>query len=61
VTGTVKLYPDDWLDNTTWKGPLVVSFQPSSTSGRVVYTTFHNDEQADAIMLKILYYLVFLL
>jgi len=61
VTGTVKLLPDDWLDNTVWKGPLVVSFQPSATSGRVVYTTFHNDEQADAIMLKILYYLVFLL
>ena len=61
VTGTVKIEPDDWLDNTTWKGPLVVSFQPSATSGRVVYTTFHNDEQADTIMLKILYYLVFLL
>jgi len=61
VTGTVKLEPDDWLDTTTWKGPLVVSFQPSATSGRVVYTTFHNDEQADQLMLKILYYLVFLL
>jgi hypothetical protein len=61
VTGTVNLYPDDLFDHTTWKGPLVVSFQPSETSGRVVYTTFHNDEQADAVMLKILYYLVFLL
>jgi hypothetical protein len=61
VMGTVKIEPDDWLDNTTWKGPLVLSFRPSQTSGRVVYTTFHNDEQADALMLKILYYLVFLL
>ena len=43
-------------------GPLVLSHQPASKgAGRVVYTTFHNDEQADAVMLKILHYLVFLL
>ena len=44
-------------------GPAVVSFQPPGQpkAGRVVYTTFHNDEQADALMQKILNYLVFLL
>jgi hypothetical protein len=42
-------------------GPLVLSFTPAASAGRVVYTTFHNDEQADALILKILYYLVFLL
>jgi hypothetical protein len=44
-------------------GPAVVAYQPpnSPQAGRVVYTTFHNDEQADALMQKILNYLVFLL
>lgn len=43
-------------------GPLVLSHQPATPgAGRVVFTTFHNDEQADAVMLKILHYLVFLL
>jgi hypothetical protein len=41
--------------------PLVLSYQPASESGRVIYTTFHNDAQATELMKKILYYLVFLL
>ncbi len=40
-------------------GPLVLSFRPSPGSGSVVFTTFHNDEQADELMKKILDYLVF--
>jgi hypothetical protein len=40
-------------------GPMVLSFRPTSTSGAVVYTTFHNDEQADDLMRAILEYLVF--
>lgn len=43
-------------------GPVVLSHQPAVPgAGRVVYTTFHNDEQADEIMVKLLNYLVFLL
>ncbi len=42
-------------------GPMVLSHRPSETSGAVIYTTFHNDEQADGLMKSILYYLVFLL
>ncbi len=42
-------------------GPLVMSRKPTNSSGSLVYTTFHNDEQADALMETILYYLVFLL
>ena len=43
-------------------GPAILSHKPNVPgAGNVVYTTFHNDEQADAIMLKILHYLVFLL
>ncbi len=43
-------------------GPVVLSHQPAVPgAGRVVYTTFHNDEQADKLMVKILNYLVFLL
>lgn len=49
------------VDYTLAKEPLVVSHRPTPTSGRVVFTTFHNDEQADAVMKSILYYLVFLL
>ncbi|NUN14860.1 MAG: carboxypeptidase regulatory-like domain-containing protein [Myxococcales bacterium] len=41
--------------------PVVVSHVPAPGAGRVVYTTFHNDEQADAVMLKLLFYMVFLL
>lgn len=41
--------------------PVVVSHTPAPGAGRVVYTTFHNDEQADAVMTKILNYLVFIL
>ena len=49
-------------DHIPFAGPVVLSHQPAVTgAGRVVYTTFHNDEQADALMLKILNYLVFLL
>ncbi|MBM4397968.1 MAG: carboxypeptidase regulatory-like domain-containing protein [Deltaproteobacteria bacterium] len=43
------------------ESPFVLSFSPGPGAGRVVYTTFHNDEQADALILKILHYLVFLL
>lgn len=43
------------------EGPLVLSFTPAEGAGRVVYTTFHNDEQVDNIILKVLHYLVFLL
>lgn len=47
----------------SFKGPAVLSYQPPGIpgAGRVVYTTFHNDDQADALMQKILNYLVFLL
>jgi hypothetical protein len=49
-------------DTVPHAGPLVLSHAPGvKGAGRVVYTTFHNDEQADAVMLKILHYLVFLL
>ncbi len=48
-------------DTIPHAGPFVLSFQPGPTAGRVVYTTFHNDEQADELITKILYYLVFLL
>lgn len=42
--------------------PVVLSFQPSIGAGRVIYTTFHNDEQADQDTYdEILHYLVFLL
>lgn len=50
--------PTDVVDHG---GPMVVSYQPNAMSGRVIYTTFHNDEQADELMKKILYYLIFLL
>lgn len=43
-------------------GPVVLSHQPAVPgAGRVVYTTFHNEEQPDALMTKVLNYLVFLL
>ena len=42
-------------------GPMVLSHRPTDTSGAVIYTTFHNDEQADELMKSILYYLIFLL
>ncbi len=41
--------------------PVVVSHAPGEGAGRVVYTTFHNDEQADDVMQKILNFLVFVL
>ena len=55
--------PPEFLN---FAGPAVVRFQPQATAGspslgRIVYTTFHNDEQADALMQNILNYLVFLL
>lgn len=40
-------------------GPMVLTHRPTATSGRVVYTTFHNDEQADELMKRLLNYLVF--
>jgi hypothetical protein len=40
-------------------GPMVLTHRPIAGSGRVVYTTFHNDEQADELMKKLLRYLVF--
>lgn len=49
-------------DTVPYAGPVVLSHQPPvAGAGRVVYTTFHNDEQADKLMVKILNYLVFLL
>ena len=60
VKGLVEL--DDataFVPGTKHVGPVVVSNRPGQNSGRVVYTTFHNDEQADELMLKILHYLVF--
>ncbi len=41
--------------------PVVVSFRPEPGAGSVVFTTFHNDDQADELMRRILYFLVFLL
>ncbi len=42
--------------------PVIVSFSPAPGAGRVIYTTFHNDEQADqATYDQILHFLVFLL
>ncbi len=49
-------------DTVPHVGPVVVSHQPPVLgAGRVIYTTFHNDEQADQLMTKVLNYLVFLL
>ena len=42
-------------------GPLVISYRPGPAAGTAIYTTFHNDEQADQLILAVLYYLVFLL
>jgi len=63
VQGTVKVECPDCLFGLPKKdsGPLVLSFSPTEEAGRVIFTTFHNDEQADELMLKILHYLVFLL
>ncbi|MBT9555178.1 MAG: carboxypeptidase regulatory-like domain-containing protein [Myxococcales bacterium] len=41
--------------------PVVLSHEPGNGSGRVIYTTFHNEEQNDEVMSKLLYYLVFML
>ncbi len=41
--------------------PLVLSYRPTETAGRVVYTNFHNDAQTTSEMLTILNYLVFTL
>lgn len=51
-----RLVPDDHASHA---GPMVLVHQPGLGAGKVVYTTFHNDEQADALMQKLLYYLVF--
>jgi len=50
------LFPDEYLQHP---GPMVLTHTPGAGAGRVVYTTFHNDEQADELMRKLLYYLVF--
>lgn len=47
-----------WIDATL---PLVLSYKPTPTSGRVIYTNFHNDAQTTGDMLKVLNYLVFTL
>ncbi len=39
--------------------PLVLSFRPTPSSGRVIYTTFHNAEQQMEQMQKVLMYLMF--
>lgn len=57
--GTLQWPPPP--DTIPHGGPIVVSFQPSAGAGRVVYSTFHNDEQAHDLMTGTLYYLVFLL
>ena len=41
--------------------PLVMSFRPAPTAGKVIYTNFHNDAQATADIETILNYLVFTL
>jgi len=48
-------------DTLAYPSPMVLTHQPPGQpkAGRVIYTTFHNDEQTDAVMLKILNYLVF--
>jgi len=62
VIGPVELDDGDaFTPATKHVGPLVMSYKPAPGSGTLVFTTFHNDEQADEVMLGILYYLVFLL
>lgn len=62
VTGQVQFEGDGaFSPNKKWVQPVVVSHVPAKGAGRLVYTTFHNDEQADAVMLKLLFYMVFLL
>jgi hypothetical protein len=42
--------------------PVIVSFKPGAASGRVVYSCFHVDEQAEQEKYdKILYYMIFML
>jgi hypothetical protein len=41
--------------------PLILSYRPTPTSGRVIYTTFHNTEQDMEQMQKVLQYLMFFL
>ena len=41
--------------------PLILSYRPTATSGRVIYTTFHNEEQHMELMQKVLTYLMFVL
>ena len=61
IQGTVKLECDSCIFPKKDSGPLVMSFTPAPGAGRAIFTTFHNDEQADELILKILHYLVFLL
>lgn len=59
VQGTVKLKSGNEFSPLTETQPLVLVHQPTPKSGRVIFTTFHNDEQADELILKLLYYLTF--
>lgn len=51
-----RLVADEYVQHA---GPMVLTHRPTPSSGRVVFTTFHNDEQADALMKRLLRYLVF--
>ncbi|MFT7581181.1 MAG: hypothetical protein ACI9MR_002855 [Myxococcota bacterium] len=60
VVGTFPVAPfNDELTGVNI--PLVMSYRPGDTAGRVIYTNFHNDAQTSADMLVILNYLVFTL
>ena len=59
VRGLVKI-EDESLQGFHIEGqPLVLSSQPQPGAGRIIYTSFHNDEQADTLIQNLLYYLVF--
>jgi hypothetical protein len=50
------LIPDEFISHA---GPMVLTHRPTASSGKVIFTTFHNDEQADELMKRLLQYLVF--
>lgn len=56
---------DGYFSTSSLKGkyPTMVSFRPYPKGGRVVYTTFHNEEQEDSMsdLTMILNYVVFML
>jgi len=51
-----RLISDNYVQHA---GPMVLTHRPTASSGRVVFTTFHNDEQANELMKRLLQYLVF--